>query len=326
MVQGSPVTASQLASIVQHNTRPGSSRSLAASLASLDVSSTAMDWRGLQTLLQNFPRLRRLEAEEQHWQGLLVSLGDESLACRDCLPANLPLRAINLARHTYSLLEPLARSLPNLEHLSLGNYERSEAYLDGEDQLPRLGGFPRLSSLALQDVDMEEMFHYLQQSATGRNIKTFRYTLIPPHTPSRSLHTLLQLHQPPPPPRPRQAGRLVPQPAGAQRGRQRRQVHYLHNIYLHIIFTISTRYLRSIDTISTLSRYWPDTEQAAATLPALTQLCLQDVTMEGDQACWKRLVGMTKCINLDTIDRTQDLILKKKIFVFRSRERRSCGG
>ena len=33
--------------------------------------------------------------------------------------------------------------------------------------------------------------------------------------------------------------------------------------------------------------------------------------MEGDQACWKRLVGMTKCINLDTIDRTQDLILKK---------------
>ena len=178
MVQGSPVTASQLASIVQHNTRPGSSRSLAASLASLDVSSTAMDWRGLQTLLQNFPRLRRLEAEEQHWQGLLVSLGDESLACRDCLPANLPLRAINLARHTYSLLEPLARSLPNLEHLSLGNYERSEAYLDGEDQLPRLGGFPRLSSLALQDVDMEEMFHYLQQSATGRNIKTFRYTLI----------------------------------------------------------------------------------------------------------------------------------------------------
>ena len=88
-----------------------------------------------------------------------------------------------------------------------------------------------------------------------------------------------------------------------------------------------TLYLRSIDTISTLSRYWPDTEQAAATLPALTQLCLQDVTMEGDQACWKRLVGMTKCINLDTIDRTQDLILKKiKIFVFRSRERRSCGG
>ena len=37
--------------------------------------------------------------------------------------------------------------------------------------------------------------------------------------------------------------------------------------------------------------------------------------MEGDQACWKRLVGMTKCINLDTIDRTQDLILKKIKYV-----------
>ena len=254
-MQGSPVTASQLASIVQHNTRPGSSRSLAASLASLDVSSTAMDWRGLQTLLQNFPRLRRLEAEEQHWQGLLVSLGDESLACRDCLPANLPLRAINLARHTYSLLEPLARSLPNLEHLSLGNYERSEAYLDGEDQLPRLGGFPRLSSLALQDVDMEEMFHYLQQSATGRNIKTFRYTLIT--QPSLSLHTLLQLHQPPPPPRPRQAGRLVPPAAGAQRGRQRRQVQYIYTIslqYLHDIYAVSTQYLLCPGTGPTRSR------------------------------------------------------------------------
>ena len=249
------MTASQLASIVQHNTRPGSSRSLAASLASLDVSSTAMDWRGLQTLLQNFPRLRRLEAEEQHWQGLLVSLGDESLACRDCLPANLPLRAINLARHTYSLLEPLARSLPNLEHLSLGNYERSEAYLDGEDQLPRLGGFPRLSSLALQDVDMEEMFHYLQQSATGRNIKTFRYTPFtqpqpqPPHSPAATPAATATSTWPGwTPCAPSCGSSAWPAASSGTLSTQYLPTHYLHNIY-----TISTQYRNNIYSVQVLA-------------------------------------------------------------------------
>ena len=269
-MQGSPVTASQLASIVQHNTRPGSSRSLAASLASLDVSSTAMDWRGLQTLLQNFPRLRRLEAEEQHWQGLLVSLGDESLACRDCLPANLPLRAINLARHTYSLLEPLARSLPNLEHLSLANYERSEAYLDGEDQLPRLGAFPRLSSLALQDVDMEEMFHYLQQSATGRNIKTFRYTLSthpqpqPPHSPAATPAATATSTWPGWTPCAPSCGSSA-WPAASSGTQRKRDIYTVSTQYLHGIYTISTRYLHNIYTVSiqylhyTVSTHCPGT-------------------------------------------------------------------
>ena len=259
-MQGSPVTASQLASIVQHNTRPGSSRSLAASLASLDVSSTAMDWRGLQTLLQNFPRLRRLEAEEQHWQGLLVSLGDESLACRDCLPANLPLRAINLSRHTYSLLEPLARSLPNLEHLSLANYERSEAYLDGEDQLPRLGAFPRLSSLALQDVDMEEMFHYLQQSGTGRNIKTFRYTLSisthpqpqPPHSPAATPAATATSTWPGWTPCAPSCGSSA-WPAAWSGTQRKRDIYTVSTQYLHGIYTIST--LHSIYTVQVLARH-----------------------------------------------------------------------
>ena len=39
----------------------------------------------------------------------------------------------------------LARLLPNLEHISMANFERSESYLDGEDHLPILASFQRLS-------------------------------------------------------------------------------------------------------------------------------------------------------------------------------------
>ena len=116
---------------------------------------------------------------------------------RDCYPATLPLTSVNLQRHTYELLEPLARYgpativtivsrhhrqhrqhhhhrhyrrhrhhhqyvtivtivndvcifaiiprlLPNLERVSMANFERSESYLDGEDHLPILASFKRL--------------------------------------------------------------------------------------------------------------------------------------------------------------------------------------
>ena len=97
-----------------------------------------------------------------------------SLGVRDCLPPNLPLRNINLARHTYSLLEPLSQSLPNLEHLTICNFERSESYLDGIDSLPLLHTFSSLSSLSLQDVEMDQFYNYFQQGG-GQNLKSLRY-------------------------------------------------------------------------------------------------------------------------------------------------------
>ena len=129
--------------------------------------------RNLYTVLQNFVSLRRLEADEQHWQSLMVSLNNDSLACRDCLPRDLPLRKANLSRHTYSLMEALSRSLPNLEHLHISNFERSEPYLDGIDHLPLLHSFAKLSSLSLQDVDMDQFYHYFAQGG-GQNIRSFR--------------------------------------------------------------------------------------------------------------------------------------------------------
>ena len=172
MLKGSPVSASQLASIINQNSQ-SSHKGLTHNLRSLNVTNTAIDWKGLQTVLQSFINLRRLEADEQHWQALLVSLGDDSLACHDCLPRDLPLRSVNLCRNTYSLLEALARSLPNLETLNISNFERSEQYLDGIDNLPLLHSFPRLSNLSLQDVDMDQFYHYFEQGG-GQNIRSLR--------------------------------------------------------------------------------------------------------------------------------------------------------
>ena len=134
---------------------------------------------------------------------------------RDCYPSTLPLTSLNLQRHTYELLKPLARLsstssswptislnddhrhcyyccnhqapqfcvdrqpfhhhsesslfcetiikiiniimimihhcdrlLPNLERVSIANFERSESYLDGEDHLPILASFKRFSFLS----------------------------------------------------------------------------------------------------------------------------------------------------------------------------------
>ena len=171
ILKGSPVSASQLATIINQNRT--TVKSLAQSLSYLNIENTAVDWKGIQTILQNFTSLRRLEADEVHWQGLLVSLTNENVACRDCLPRNLPIKKINLSRHTYSLLEQLSQSLPNLEHLTIENYERSEAYLDGIDNIPLLQTFSLLSSLALKDVEMDQIYKFLEQGGGG-NIKILR--------------------------------------------------------------------------------------------------------------------------------------------------------
>ena len=107
-------------------------------------------------------------------QELLVNLDCKGSACSECLPANLSVREVNLSHQTYSLLQPLARSLPNLEQLIFNNFERSEAYLDGIDNLPLLQSFPRLQSLTLHDVEMEQIYNYFKTYG-GSNIKTFRF-------------------------------------------------------------------------------------------------------------------------------------------------------
>ena len=127
----------------------------------------------MQTLLQNFTQLRMLEADESHWQALLVSLTNQTVACKHCLPPNLPIRKIKLSRHTYSLLEEISSSLPNLEHLSIDNFERSEAYLDGIDNIPILHSLSHLTSLVLNDVEMDQFYKYFEQGG-GANIRSFR--------------------------------------------------------------------------------------------------------------------------------------------------------
>ena len=78
-----------------------------------------MSWKGIQTILQNFPQLERLRADEPHWEDLLVSLGQEGAACTECLPTNLKLSEVNISKQTYSLLQPLANSLPNIQKLNI---------------------------------------------------------------------------------------------------------------------------------------------------------------------------------------------------------------
>ena len=80
MLKGSPVSACQIARFMKENRKD--ERSLTKSLTFLNIENTATDWKGIQTLLQNFLHLHRLEADEPHWQNLLVNLGEEGPACR----------------------------------------------------------------------------------------------------------------------------------------------------------------------------------------------------------------------------------------------------
>ena len=171
ILKGSPVKPSHIAELALEQGKQG----LAASLMVLGLEGTAVDHTGLETALQSFPRLRRLGAEEQNWQALLVGLGAGGAGCLDCYPPSLPLTAINLSRHTYSLLQPLSRLLPNIERLTISNYERSEAYLDGEDHLPLLSHLHRLTHLALQDVELEPVLAQLGGSTTGAVLAAFSY-------------------------------------------------------------------------------------------------------------------------------------------------------
>ena len=97
-----------------------------------------------------------------------------SSVCSECFPAELSLRTLNLSQQTYSLLPTLARSLPSLQSININNFERSEAYLDGVDNLPLLQSFSKLHSLTLKDVEMDQIFNYFQTFG-GSNIKTFRF-------------------------------------------------------------------------------------------------------------------------------------------------------
>lgn len=170
ILKGSPMHPSQIAELTHDHERTR----LATSLLVLGLEGTAVDCRGLETALQSFPRLRRLGAEEQHWQKLVVGLVGGP-GCLDCYPRALPLTSLNLTHHTYSLLEPIARLLPNLERLTMSNYERSEAYLDGEDNLPYLANFKRLTSLSLLDVELGPVFPHLKSSGAGALLRTFSY-------------------------------------------------------------------------------------------------------------------------------------------------------
>lgn len=170
-MQGSqhPIQPTAIASLVKEQGRQG----LTNSLVALGLEGTAIDQKGLQTALQSFHALRRLGAEEQHWQALLVGLGDGGQGCRDCYPSTLPLTSLNLQRHTYELLKPLARLLPNLERVSIANFERSESYLDGEDHLPILASFKSLSDLTLVDVDLPPLLGHLSSSGAGKRLRSF---------------------------------------------------------------------------------------------------------------------------------------------------------
>jgi hypothetical protein len=44
---------------------------------------------------------------------------------------NLSIDRVNLSRNTYSLLQHVVKIFPCLRSLTLTNYERSEAFLDG---------------------------------------------------------------------------------------------------------------------------------------------------------------------------------------------------
>eukprot|EP00092_Neocalanus_flemingeri_P045965 GFUD01051589.1.p1 GENE.GFUD01051589.1~~GFUD01051589.1.p1 ORF type:complete len:583 (-),score=144.78 GFUD01051589.1:87-1835(-) len=239
ILQGSPVSASQIATMMKQNKI---ATSMVDTLRSLNVENTAIDGRGIETVLENFTHLQRLYADEPHWQSLLVNLSSPAgPGCRDCFPHNLPLRALNLSRNTYSLLEPLSHILPNLEHLSISNFERSEVYLDGQDNLPILHTFGKLSSLDLQDVDMDQIYHYLAQGG-GQNIRSFMYKSRHRHIDLAKLDT------------------LCPN-------------------------------LKELTVSDSLMVYKPGNHMVdIKSFSSLKYLTLKDVSLEGDQACWKRLI------------------------------------
>eukprot|EP00092_Neocalanus_flemingeri_P085661 GFUD01107809.1.p1 GENE.GFUD01107809.1~~GFUD01107809.1.p1 ORF type:complete len:583 (+),score=150.96 GFUD01107809.1:165-1913(+) len=239
ILQGSPVSASQIATMMSQNKI---ATSMVDTLRSLNVENTAIDGRGIETVLENFTHLQRLYADEPHWQSLLVNLSSPAgPGCRDCFPHNLPLRALNLSSNTYSLLEPLSHILPNLEHLSISNFERSEVYLDGQDNLPILHTFGKLSSLDLQDVDMEQIYHYLAQGG-GQNIRCFLYKSRHRHIDLAKLDT------------------LCPN-------------------------------LKELTVSDSLMVYKPGNHMVdIKSFTSLKYLTLKDVSLEGDQACWKRLI------------------------------------
>jgi len=247
ILKGSPVSASQIASFIKEKR---TTQSLTQSLNHLNVQSTAIDWKGLQSVLQNFLKLKKLQADEPHWQDLLVSLGREGPACSECLPANLSLREVNLSQQTYSLLEPLARSLPNLEHLHFYNFERSEAYLDGIDNLPILQSFSRLHTLSLNDVEMDQIYNYFKTYG-GSNIIKFSYS---------SRHRTIDLYK---------LDYLCPN-------------------------------LQSLSVVGSFISYKPGMASAeivhSKTFSALKYLSLNEISMEGDQCCWKRLVKAVRAL------------------------------
>ena len=80
---------------------------------------------------------------------------------------------MNLTKNVYSLLEPLARVFPNIEKVHIENYERSEIYLDGIDNIKLLHRFPRLRALDLVDVEMTPVYYYLEEGG-GEKITSFR--------------------------------------------------------------------------------------------------------------------------------------------------------
>jgi len=248
ILQGSPVSASQIASLMTQNK---AEHSMTNSLRSLNIENTAVDGKGIETVLENFRHLQRLNADEQHWQSLLVNLSGAGHGCRECFPRNLPLRSVNLSRNTYSLLDPLSQILPNLQHLTISNFERSEVYLDGLDNIPLLHKFTRLQSLTLQDVEMDQMYRYLEQGG-GYNIRSFTF---------KSRHRHIDLAK---------LDLLCPN-------------------------------LRELTICESLMVYKPGASMVVdiKSFSNLKYLTVKDVIMEGDQACWKRLIK--RCLGLERL-------------------------
>jgi len=165
ILKGSPVTASQITSLMS---RQSQDNGMITSLHQLNIKGTSADCRGLESVLQNFRHLRKLEMEEQHWQNLLVSAG-----CNDCFPKAIPLESINVTQHTYALLPTISRMFAQLRSLTVSNFSRSEAYLDGQDNLALLSNLPNLRELSLKDVELEEVYPALER--VGHTLQTFRY-------------------------------------------------------------------------------------------------------------------------------------------------------
>ena len=174
------------------------------------------------------------------------------------------MREVNLCQQTYSLLEPLARSLPNLEQLKFNNWERSEAYLDGIDNLPLLQSFSRLHTLTLQDVEMDQIYNYFK-TCGGSNIRTFR--LVDIHYYCCKSVIICYFY-----------------PSYSSRHR---------TIDLYKLDYLCPN-LESLSVTGSFISYKPGMASPemihSKTFSALKYLSLVDCVMEGDQNCWKRSV------------------------------------